>query len=87
LAIFVVDENHQPGLALVKVPYEQHPLPARGNIVHALNRSGAVVCDATVVMVQNPKSFDRTAVVHLQVPQVFAYEVRNLRLKGGEHDA
>lgn len=82
LAIFVVDESYRPGSALVKLPFELHPLPARAASVDLLNRAGAVIGEGKVVMVQNPKAFDRTAVIHVEVPQGLAQEVRNIRLKG-----
>ena len=87
LAIFVVDEQHRPGLAMVKLPYEQYPLPERGQAVEALNRAGEVVCEGTVILIQNPRSFDRTAVVHVEVPKQLAQSVRNIRVKGGRPHA
>lgn len=87
LAIFAVQQDYRPGTSLVKLPFEMYPLPVRGETVDALNRTGDVVCEGTVILVQNPKSFDRTAVVNLEVPQQYAQEVRNIRLKGGaRHD-
>lgn len=82
LAIFVIDENYSPTEALLKLPYEFVPLPRAGNAVQALNRAGEVICAGRIVRVQNPPSFDRTAVVHIAVPKELAQEVRFFSLGG-----
>lgn len=82
LAIFVVDENYSPTEALIKLPYEFVPLPTVGSLVQAMNRAGEVVGTAPVVRVQNPPSFDRTAVVHIAVARELAREVRFFALGG-----
>ena len=81
-----------PGLAILlvkiegetaefSVPYEFCPLPVKGQQVKAVDRAGAVVCDATVTEVLNPKSFDRTPVVRFTFPAKYLYEVRNFKLE------
>jgi len=40
------------------------------------------VCEATVIKVQTPRSFDRTAVVTIAIPKGLAHEVRSIR-RGG----
>ncbi|MGI6359170.1 MAG: 4Fe-4S dicluster domain-containing protein [Bacillota bacterium] len=87
LAIFVVDESYRPDLALVKLPYEQLPLPKAGETVLALDRAGQVVGEGVVRLVQNPKAFDRTAVIHLEVPRELAQTVRNIRVEEGKEHA
>lgn len=79
LAIFIVDLNHSEDEAAVSLPYEFLPLPAVGQKVEALNRRGETVHVGTVVKVQNPASFDRTAVVTVAVPRELAMEVRSIR--------
>lgn len=85
LAIFVMDEDYSPTEALLKLPYEFVPLPRPGDKVEARSRAGEVVGVGRVVRVQNPPSFDRTAVVHIAVPKEIAREVRFFSL-GGEAD-
>lgn len=87
LAIFVVDKGYRAETALIKLPYEQLPLPAAGETVDALNRAGEVVGDGTVRTVQNPKAFDRTAVIQLEVAKELADIVRNIRVKEGRPHA
>jgi len=82
LAIFVIDENYSPTEALLKLPYEFVPLPRAGDTVQALNRAGEAIGAGRVVRVQNPPSFDRTAVVHIAVPKELAREVRFFSLGG-----
>ncbi|MBT9175806.1 MAG: hypothetical protein DDT20_00106 [Firmicutes bacterium] len=84
LAIFVIDENYSPTEALLKLPYEFVPLPRAGDEVKVLNRAGQEVGVGRVVRVQNPPSFDRTAVVHLAVLKELAREVRFFILGGAE---
>lgn len=87
LAIFVVDETYKPDTALVKIPYEFLPLPQKGTTVPALDRSGEQIGEAVIIAVQNPPTFDRTVVVHLQVPRSIARDVRNIRVEGASAHA
>lgn len=77
LAIFVIDETFSATHALVKLPYEFLPLPAKGDVVKGTNREGVVVCDAKVENVVNTKTQDRTPVVWLSVPKELSMEVRS----------
>lgn len=86
LAIFVVDESFGTHEALIKLPYEFLPLPEEGALVDAVNRAGEVVGQARVVRVQNPPSFDRTAVIHVAVPKALAREVRFIGVGGQGHE-
>ena len=79
LAIMVIDLNWSEDRAMIKIPYEFSPLPAQGEIVHALGRDGAVITDAEVIRVQNPASFDKTPIVSIAVPKEFVKQVRNIR--------
>jgi len=87
LAIFVVDQNYREGYSLVKLSYEQLPLPEQGESVWAIDRAGEVIGSGTVKLVQNPKAFDRTAVIHLEVPAALAQEARYIRVKEGRPHA
>ena len=80
LAISVVDMTYGETTALVKIPYEYLPLPEVGETVAALNRAGEQIGEAIVKQVQRPAAFDRTAVVHLEVPRALAHDVRNIRV-------
>ena len=78
-AIFRVDMTYGPDTALVSFPYEFLPMPEKGDIVQAVNRAGEVVCDANVVRVQRPKSFDLTAVITIEVPKELGMVVRSMK--------
>jgi thioredoxin reductase/Fe-S-cluster-containing hydrogenase component 2 len=85
-AIFRVDMTYSEDKASVAFPYEFLPMPKKGDIVQAVNRSGEVVCEAQVLRVQRPRSFDRTAVITVAVPKDLAVEVRSMKrlpLRGG----
>jgi ferredoxin len=80
-AIFVVDKTYAQGRATVQLPYEFLPLPGKGEVVDGLNRAGETVCEALVLRVQNPKKYDRTPVITVEVPTDCAMEVRSISLR------
>ena len=80
-AIFVVDMTYSDTEATVQIPYEFLPYPKEGQVVDGLNRAGNKVCDAKVLKVLVPKTFDRTAVIKVAVPKKLGMEVRNIKLK------
>jgi len=78
LAIFVIDLTHSDTEALVTFPYEYTPLPAVGDIVGAVGREGTLVTTGRVTRVQNPRAFNRTAVVTVVVPKEYGMVVRGI---------
>ena len=79
LAIFVIDKTFTDAEATVAFPYEYTPLPQKDETVDAVDRTGRVVCKGKVIKVLNPESFDRTPVVTLAIPTVYADEVRSMK--------
>lgn len=79
MAIFVVDKSYSKTNATVAFPYEYYPLPKVGSLVKAVNRKGDVVCDGKIVKAMNPKSYDHTCVVTVEIPIEFADEVRSIK--------
>lgn len=82
MAIFVVDKSYSETTATVAFPYEYYPLPEVGSIAKAVNRKGEVVCDGKVVKIVNPKSYDHTPVITIEIPKDFADEVRSIKREG-----
>lgn len=82
LSIMIVDGSKSQDTVLIKLPYEFLPLPSEGDTVKALNRAGEYVSDAKVVKVLNPKSFDKTPIVTIEVDRSYLYEVRNFKIVG-----
>lgn len=78
LSIFVVNKVYSETTAAVSFPYEYIPTPETGMNVKAVNRKGEVVCDAKVVKVMNPPSFDHTPVITVEIPKEYADEVRSI---------
>ncbi len=78
-AIFRVDMTYAEDRATVSFPYEFLPMPRAGDVVQGVNRAGEVICDAEVLRVQQPKSFDLTAVITLAVSKELAMEVRSMK--------
>lgn len=80
-AIFVVDESLPGDEATIAMPYEFLPLPAEGEKVTALDRSGAELGEAEVKRVQKSKRMNQTAMVTLSIPKAWTMRARSFRLK------
>lgn len=79
LAIFIVDKTYSETQGTVTFPYEYYPLPEKGQAIEAVDRTGKVVCNGTVIKVLNAKSFDRTPVVTIAVDLDKVEEVRGFK--------
>ncbi|MHB8946924.1 MAG: 4Fe-4S ferredoxin [Bacillota bacterium] len=82
LAIFIIDLNHSPDEALIKLAYEFLPQPEKDQVVAALDREGREVGRARVIRVQKPRDRAETPVVWIAVPKGLAWTVRNIRVEG-----
>lgn len=80
-AIFIIDESLPDERAAVTLPHEFLPLPEKGGVVTALDRSGAVLGDASVTAVRKTERMDQTAVVTIEVPRAWSMKARAIRLK------
>lgn len=78
-AIFLIDEEYEPGYSLITMPYEFLPLPQPGERGTGLDRSGAEVCGAEVVEVKSKKAYDNTSLVTIKVPADMAMRARFFR--------
>lgn len=78
LAIFVVDESPADH-DTVMLPYEHLPIPAVGDEVYALNRTGECVAKGKVSKVLNSKALDKTPLVEVAVEKGLGMQVRNIR--------
>jgi len=78
LAIMIVDINWSENKALVRLPYEFSPLPAKGQIVQALDRAGVSIGDAEVINITQPKS--KTPIISIAVEKSMIKAVRNIKL-------
>ena len=67
-AIFLVQEDYEPGYGTVTIPYEFLPLPQKGEKGYGLDRSGQRVCEAQVMEVKTAKTFDHTNLLTIRVP-------------------
>jgi Fe-S-cluster-containing hydrogenase component 2 len=79
LACFVADLTFGDGVALMKLPYEMLPIPAKGDKVECLGRTGEAVCEGRVENIAEPRK-DRTRVVHVSVPSDKVNDVRAIRV-------
>lgn len=84
LAIFIVNKAYSDTTATVGFPYEYIPTPAVGDVVRGVDRKGEDLCEAKVVKVMNPASFDHTPIVTIEIPKELADEVRNMKWGQGQ---
>jgi Fe-S-cluster-containing hydrogenase component 2 len=80
-AIFMVDESLPDDRAAVTLPHEFLPLPVKGEVVVALDRSGAPLGEAPVTAVRRTERMDHTAVVTIEVPRAWSMKARAIQLK------
>lgn len=78
-AIFLVNEDYEPGFASLTIPYEFLPLPRPGAQGTALDRSGTPVGLAEVLQVKSLPALDHTYLVTLKVPGDIANKTRFFR--------
>lgn len=79
LACFVIDLTYSADKALIKLPYELVPVPAKGDRVSCLNRTGEIVTEGTVENVTEPWK-DSTKVLHVSLDKKFVDQVRAVRV-------
>ena len=75
-AIFLVQEDYEPGFSSITLPYEFLPLPQKGDRGTALSRSGQPLCEAEIVGVRTSPAFDHTNLLTMKVPNDFAMTAR-----------
>lgn len=80
-AIFLVNEETEPGYGTVTLPYEFLPLPQKGDKGYGLSRSGEKICEAEIVEVKTSKAFDHTNLVTMKVPSDMVMKARFYKAK------
>lgn len=75
-AIFVVDESLGNGNARVTMPYEFLPLPNKGDMVTALDRSGRPLGEAVVIRIRKTEKMDQTSMVTIELPKKWSMQAR-----------
>ncbi|MCL2360850.1 MAG: (2Fe-2S)-binding protein [Defluviitaleaceae bacterium] len=80
LAIIVLDMTYSETQALIRLPYEFSPLPQIGEIVLALDRSGAKVAEAEVIRVTKGKP----PIISIAVDKALVKTLRNIRPQPSE---
>lgn len=79
LACFVINETVGDGKIDITIPYEQVPVPKKGDVVDALGRDGAVVGKAEIVRVLSNEKMDHTVVITMRVDADLLYDARYIR--------
>lgn len=80
LAIMVVDYTYSENEVSFKIPYEFLPLPEKGQMVKALDRTGEVIGDCEVINVMNSKVMDRTPLITVAVDKKHLKTFRNIKV-------
>lgn len=80
-AIFLVEEDVEPGYGEVTMPYEFLPLPEVGDKGVALGRNGLAVCDCEVTKVRTSPAFDHTNLLTIKVPNDMLMKARFYKAK------
>ena len=80
-AIFLVEEDVEPGYGEVTMPYEFLPLPEVGDKGIGLGRDGGEVCEAVVTNVRTSNAFDHTNLLTVKVPGEYVDKVRFFKNK------
>lgn len=80
-AIFLVEEDVEPGYGEVTMPYEFLPLPEVGDKGMAYGRDGREVCAAEVTKVRTSKAFDHTNLLTIKVPNEMLMTARFYKAK------
>jgi len=74
LAIFTLKINDSK--AEITLPYEFHPIPKKGDIVFALNRTGEIVDKG---LIKKVRKNEKTAIITIEVNKELIYDVRNIK--------
>ncbi len=77
----LVDGSKSEEYVHMTIPFEFMPLPEEGDLVDGLDREGNFLEKVKVLKVTNPKSYDRTPLVKLEVNRKYMYDFRNIRLE------
>lgn len=88
LAITILDKSYSQAEATIDFPFEYLPLPAEGDIVDAVSRSGEPVCKGRILRVTKLPAYAGTAVIRMAVPQEHIDDVRSMKRlpRGGKED-
>ncbi len=79
LAITLIDKSLSKEEAVVDFPFEYLPLPTIGDVVKAVGRDGAVVCDGKVLKIKKSKAYDCTTVISILIPSECADDVVSMK--------
>lgn len=80
-AIFVLNAAFSEEEGTVTFPYEYLPLPAKDQVLPAVDRKGETVCEARIVKVERRAQFHGTNLVTVAVPRRWLDEVRFIRMR------
>lgn len=80
-AIFLVNDDFEPGYSTVTIPYEFLPHPKTGEKGFALSRSGEKLCAAEVIEVRDIPAYDHTVLLTIKVPRIMSMNARFYREK------
>ncbi len=71
------------GKVSMKIPYEFTPLPSQGETVNVMNRAGEVITPGTITKVQRTDKMNKTALLHVEIPDAYLYDAITIEVKHG----
>jgi ferredoxin len=77
LCIFAINKNYDDKNALIYLPYEYSPLPAKGNRIRALDRRGEFVCDGIIHKVLKSSKKQNSPIIGILVSKEYFNAVRH----------
>lgn len=81
LCIFVVHKDYTNKTSLIYIPYELSPLPSKDSEVDVLDRKGEKICKGFIRKVIKTASYNKTAVVAMEVPKDFYNAARHFEFQ------
>lgn len=79
LAITILNKGYSETESTIDFPFEYLPLPAVGDLVDAVSRTGEPVCKGRILSVKKLPVYAGTAVVSMAIPTEYADTVRSMK--------
>lgn len=79
LAITIIDCSYSDTESAIDFPFEYLPLPEPDDIVDAVGRDGAVICQGKILKVTKLPAYAGTAVIRMAVPTQYIDDVRSMK--------
>ncbi len=69
--------------AVLKIPFEFTPRPAKDSMVNVVDRGGVVITTGKVIKVQDGKNQKQTALLHIEIDRDYIYDAITIEVPHG----